>query len=353
MPPEQAHHFTLALAGVAGRVAPARWVLQLAYYTRPKPVSVFGLDFKNAVGLAAGYDKDAVSIRGIAALGFGHIEVGTVTPLPQPGNPLPRMFRMVEDDAVINRMGFPSAGAAAVHERLNPSAAGGLFSRFLGFAPKDRKKVIASTLRKTAGCVLGVNIGKNKGTPNEKAVYDYLELLQVFAPLADYLTINVSSPNTAGLRDLQARRELESLLHNLHAQRLLEQKALERRLPLLVKLAPDLSTAQLHDALDAIVSTHMDGVMLTNTTLARNGLTSSYKEEAGGLSGKPLRAHSERMLAQAIKHLNSAIPVVSVGGVMSPEDARRRMDMGAALVQIYTGLIYEGPGLVKRIVRAL
>jgi dihydroorotate dehydrogenase len=201
--------------------------------------------------------------------------------------------------------------------------------------------------------IVGVNLGKNKSTPNEQAVFDYLTLLQDFAPHADYLTINVSSPNTLGLRQLQGRDALEGLLTQLHVQRKHEEARLEKRLPLLVKLAPDLTDAELDDALDVILRAGMDGVIATNTTLAREGLRSARAGESGGLSGGPLRARSEAMLGKIVARLEGKIPVVSAGGIMSPEDAKRRLDMGAALVQVYTGLVYAGPGLVKQIVRAL
>jgi dihydroorotate dehydrogenase len=210
-----------------------------------------------------------------------------------------------------------------------------------------------SPIRLPAPTILGVNIGKNKQTANEEAVFDYLALLQNFAPLADYLAINVSSPNTVGLRRLQGREALESLLTQLNHQRRLEQERLEKHIPLLVKLAPDLTDAELDDALDVILRTGMDGVIVTNTTLDRVGLRSMSAGESGGLSGHPLTVRSEAVLAQVLKKLDGRLPVVSVGGIMSPEDAKRRLDMGAALVQVYTGLVYTGPGLVKEIVRAI
>jgi dihydroorotate dehydrogenase len=331
--PEHAHALTLHALRVTGNFPPSRKLLELIYKTPSKPVTVFGLTFKNQVGLAAGYDKDGVAIHGLAALGFGHVEIGTVTPKPQPGNPRPRVFRLAEDEAVINRMGFPSRGMEFVKNQLQ---------------------------NKGMKVVLGVNIGKNKETPNEEAEYDYLALLSRFAPLADYLTINVSSPNTAGLRDLQERKALENLLLHLHQQHMVEQDHLKKRIPILVKLSPDMSEAGLGDALDAILSTHMDGVIVTNTTLGRDGLRrrpelvegSRHERESGGLSGKPLTVKSEAVLRQTLKHVNGNIPVVSVGGIMSADDAKRRLEMGAALVQIYTGLIYRGPGLVKEIVAA-
>jgi dihydroorotate dehydrogenase len=280
-------------------------------------------------------------VRGLAALGFGHVEVGTVTPLPQPGNPKPRVFRLPEDEAVINRMGFPSHGSASMQKRLTPVQKSNLFELLLNRKPKK------------SNMVLGVNLGKNKSTPNEQAVLDYLTLLQDFAKHADYLTINVSSPNTVGLRQLQGREALEGLLTQLHAQRQLEEARLDKRLPLLVKLAPDLTDPELDDALDVILRAGMDGVIATNTTLARDGLRSARAGETGGLSGSPLRVKSEAMLEKVVRRVEGKIPVVSAGGVMNPTDAKRRLDMGATLVQIYTGLVYAGPGLVKKIVKAL
>jgi len=347
--PEAAHQLTLNALRFAGWFPPSRWALQVMYSTPPKPVHAFGLDFKNPIGLAAGYDKDAIAIQGLAALGFGHIEVGTVTPLPQKGNPKPRLFRLIEDEAVINRMGFPSRGTEYVQGRLNPSLTPNWLERFLGFGPR-RKKAIRKPIK---GLILGVNLGKNKSTPNEEAVFDYLALLQNFAPLADYLTINVSSPNTEGLRRLQARDTLEELLKNLHQQQLIEQKQLERRVPLLVKLAPDLSNQELDDAVDVILRTNMDGIIATNTTIERVGLQSSYRNETGGLSGKPLQAPSESILQNIVQRVNNEIPIVSVGGIMNPADAKRRLDMGATLIQIYTGMVYYGPGLAKAIARNL
>ena len=340
--PETAHQFTLRLIRVGGR-QPIYSILR-AMYSRPStPVQVFGLTFKNPIGLAAGYDKDAVAIRGLSTLGFGHIEVGTVTPRPQMGNPSPRVFRLPEEEAVINRMGFPSLGSEFVQKQLNPSLQEGFLEKFIPRRKKEKPKII-----KKGDVVLGINLGKNKETPNEEAVLDYLELLQCFAPYADYLALNISSPNTVGLRQLQGRTALQALLTQLHAQRQFEEKRLEKQLPLLVKLAPDLSDSELNDAVDVILNTRMDGIIVTNTTIGREGVESKYRDESGGLSGRPLRLRSEAVLCQAVKRVDGKIPIVSVGGVMNPEDAKRRLDLGAALIQLYTGLIYQGPGLVKK-----
>jgi dihydroorotate dehydrogenase len=201
--------------------------------------------------------------------------------------------------------------------------------------------------------VLGINLGKNKDTPNEEAVFDYLSLLQSFAPWADYLAINVSSPNTVGLRSLQGRAALEALLTQLNLQRRIEQEKLKKSIPLLVKLAPDLTEQELDDAIGVIIDTGMDGIIATNTTLAREGLRSMHRAESGGLSGKPLTGMSDAILAQIVKKVGGRIPVVGVGGIMNPDDAKRKLDLGAALVQVYTGMIYAGPGLVKEIVKKI
>jgi dihydroorotate dehydrogenase len=342
--PETAHNLTLQLLRLAGILLPTRWLLNRLYSAPLKPVEVFGLKFKNPVGLAAGYDKDGIAIMGLAALGFGHIEIGTITPRPQPGNPRPRVFRLVEDQAVINRMGFPSRGSEYMQMRLNPVFNRGFQEWLIGIPMRKAHKAY-----NRPDAILGVNLGKNKDTPNEQAVFDYLALLQSFAPLADYLTINVSSPNTVGLRSLQGHDALQGLLTQLHAQRIHEQKRLEKSLPLLVKLAPDLSDKDLDDALGVILDTGMDGIIAANTTLARDGL-STATQETGGLSGKPLTTRSDEFLVRVMARVAGRIPVVGVGGIMNVADAKRKLDLGAALVQVYTGLIYSGPGLVKQIV---
>jgi len=344
---------TLALLRLAGAVAPARWMLDLLYGGRDRPVTAFGLNFRNPIGLAAGYDKDGIAVRGLAALGFGHIEVGTVTPLPQPGNPKPRLFRLIEDEALINRLGFPSRGSAYVQGRLDPVGRGKSILERIGARHPIAPGTSRRSLRHATGCIIGVNIGRNRHTPNERAAFDYLELLQNFAPHADYLTINVSSPNTPELRALQERGALQELLGELHAQRRFEQQQIKRRLPLLVKLDPDLAHAQLAEAVDVSLRTHMDGIIVTNTTVSREGLRSPLSREEGGLSGPPLRARSEATLQRVLEHVSGQGPVVSAGGISGPDDVKRRMDMGAALVQVYTGLVYKGPGLVKSLVRAL
>ena len=325
--PEVAHHLTIRLIWLAGSLPLLPALLRRAYCTPAKPVHVFGLNFSNPVGLAAGYDKDGLGWHGLACLGFSHIEVGTVTLKPQPGNPKPRIFRLPEEKALINRMGFPGDGAEVVGLRL--------------------------TDRRPQGLVLGVNIGKNKDTPLEHAEQDYLGLLQKFAPLADYIAINISSPNTIGLRRLQARDMLERLLGVLHVERITQQQQLGKNVPLLVKLAPDLNDGELDDALAAILGTGMDGVIATNTTLSREGLNSPVAREAGGLSGAPLTSQSRAMVGKIIQRSENRIPVIGVGGIMTPGDAQVMLEAGASLVQVYTGLIYAGPGLVQQIIKEI
>jgi dihydroorotate dehydrogenase len=321
--PETAHQLTLNALRLAGDLPPFNWILKQLYKTPSRPVQAFGLTFKNPVGLAAGYDKDAVAINGLSALGFGHVEVGTVTPKPQPGNPKPRVFRLPEDEAVINRMGFPGRGAEYASRQLS-----------------------AVSQRST---LIGVNLGKNKDTPLEEAAQDYIELMRIFAPLADYLTINISSPNTVGLRRLQGREMLENLLTQIN----LERGTWDIKLPVLVKIAPDLNDEELEDTVGVILDQNMDGIIATNTTLAREGLRSRHQGETGGLSGSPLRGRSEAVLSRVVKLVDGKIPIVSAGGIMNPEDARKRLAWGASLVQVYTGLIYRGPKLAKEIVESL
>jgi dihydroorotate dehydrogenase len=321
--PETAHQLTLAGLDAAARLG----LLNLLPRPAANPVRVMGLDFPNRVGLAAGLDKNGAHIDALSRLGFGFIEVGTVTPRAQPGNPRPRLFRIVEREAIINRMGFNNAGVDALVENVK---------------------------RPQRNCVLGINIGKNKDTPNERAVDDYLACLDKVYAHADYVAVNISSPNTQGLRELQKDEALDALLSALkHRQMALAQRH-GRYVPLALKIAPDLDDAQIA-AIAALLMIHrIDAVIATNTTLARDAVRGlPHAEETGGLSGAPLREASTRVIHALAGHLQGALPIVGVGGILTGADAHEKIAAGASLVQIYTGLVYRGPALVGACVQAL
>jgi dihydroorotate dehydrogenase len=288
---------------------------------------VLGLAFDNPIGLAAGLDKQGTAAGAWAAMGFGFVEIGTVTPRPQPGNPRPRLFRLPDDLAIINRFGFNSAGAAGVAQNL---AAG-----------------LPSSIR------IGINVGKNKETPNERAADDYVRAVETLHPFAGYFVVNVSSPNTEGLRDLQESRTLRALIEQV-AQRVREVTT-PRVVPVLMKVSPDMTASDLVRSADAAVEGGAAGVIATNTTLRREGVrtSGSLARETGGLSGAPLRAAANEACRVLFTHLGSSVPIVGVGGVFSADDAYERIRAGARLVQLYTGLIYEGPGVIPRILRGL
>ena len=292
---------------------------------------MFGLKFTNPVGLAAGFDKNGEFIAEMANLGFGFIEVGTVTPLPQPGNPLPRMFRLPYDNGLINRMGFNNLGVNSLAENI---------AQFRKNAKGYQNELI-----------IGGNIGKNKNTPNEEAVNDYVICFDRLFDVVDYFVVNVSSPNTPGLRALQEKGPLTNLLNTLQQRNLKN----EVTRPILLKIAPDLTNEQLDDIVEIVQQTGIAGVIATNTTISRDGLLSpdQLKNEAGGLSGKPLSKRSTEVIAYLFKRSKGAFPIIGVGGIHSPEDALEKINAGASLVQLYTGFIYEGPGLISRINRKL
>lgn len=276
------------------------------------PKALFGLEFANPVGIAAGFDKNAIAVNQLASLGFGFVEVGTVTFKPQPGNPKPRMFRLPEDQAVINRLGFNNEGAAVVAERL-----------------KDLKRK----------CIVGVNIGKNKDVPIEEATENYLASFELLAPHADYVAINISSPNTPNLRELQRSENLEELLASLS-------DAAAGRVPILVKIAPDLSESEIEAVVDICLRNGMAGVIATNTTIGRDGLKTQISE-VGGLSGKPLRSRATEVIRTIFRHSGGSLPIIGVGGVCSGDDAFEKIAAGASLVQAYTGFIYGGPTFAR------
>lgn len=289
---------------------------------------VFGITFKNPVGLAAGFDKDAKLYHELSNLGFGFIEIGTVTPKPQTGNPKKRLFRLIDDEGIINRMGFNNEGVFATAERL-----------------RDKKNII-----------IGGNIGKNKNTDNQQAFTDYLVCMEVLFPLVDYFVVNVSSPNTPGLRALQEKKPLTALLKKLtKANTKLAMKHKGKRKPILLKIAPDLTNEQLLDIIDIVVDTTIDGIIATNTTLSRNELEHNLilGEEAGGLSGKPLTKRSTEVIRFLSKESKGAFPIIGVGGIHTAEDALDKLKAGASLVQLYTGFVYHGPKLVRDINKAI
>lgn len=294
----------------------------------PFPTKVFGLTFPNPVGLAAGLDKNGAHVDALLALGFGFVEVGTVTPKPQAGNPKPRMFRLPDQQAVINRLGFNNGGVDMLVRNV-------------------------SRARRTGG-LLGINIGKNKDTPNESAEVDYLYCMERVYPLADYITVNISSPNTAGLRELQEEQALRRLVGNLRdaQERLGAQHG--KRVPMLVKIAPDLSDDDIEAAARVLRELQVDGVIATNTTITRPGLEGvTHADEPGGLSGKPLMAQSTTVLRMMRTRMPESIPLIGVGGILSGADAVTKMAAGASLVQCYSGLVYRGPELVRECVEAI
>ena len=315
--PETAHHLALKSSGLAGLFA-----------AKPPacPVRAMGLDFPNPVGLAAGLDKQAEHVDALAALGFGFLELGGVTPRPQPGNPRPRMFRIPQAQAIINRYGLNSIGVD-------------------GFVENLRKR--------KSGIIIGVNIGKNKDTPNEKAADDYAQCLEKLYPHVDYVTLNVSSPNTAGLRDLQNEEALSALIQKVNAKKETLREKHGRNVAIALKIAPDLDDAQIRDIAAVARREGIDGIVATNTTLSRAGVESyANGMQAGGLSGAPLRERSTRVLRILSQELKNEIPLIGVGGILSGADAVEKLDAGAALVQLYSGLIYRGPGLVGECVSA-
>lgn len=326
--PEKIHHFTFSLIRFLHRIGLGGVFRSIYKLENPKlERELFGLKFPNPVGLAAGFDKDAKLYKELSNLGFGFIEIGTVTPKPQDGNEKPRLFRLKNDAAIINRMGFNNGGVAEAVERLKTNPLQGHENRVL----------------------IGGNIGKNKITPNEEAVNDYIICFETLFDYVDYFVVNVSSPNTPNLRALQEKKPLTDLLQTLQDKNNLKQK----RKPILLKIAPDLTDEQLLDIIDIVATTKIDGVIATNTTISREGLTSDNKNEMGGLSGKPLTKRSTEVIRFLSQKSNKAFPIIGVGGIHSAKDALEKLDAGADLIQLYTGFIYEGPGLIKEINKAI
>ncbi|MEZ2414888.1 quinone-dependent dihydroorotate dehydrogenase [Muriicola sp. E247] len=327
--PEKVHHFSFTSIKWLSKLGFSR-IFRKLYLVEDSRLEreVFGLKFKNPVGLAAGFDKNALLYNELSNFGFGFVEIGTLTPMPQAGNPKKRLFRLKTDQAIINRMGFNNEGVEAAVGRL----------------------------RKEHKVLIGGNIGKNKLTPNEKAKEDYIICFRALFSHVDYFVVNVSSPNTPGLRELQEKAPLTALLKALQQENtsLAREKKTKER-PLLLKIAPDLSDEQLLDIIDIVRDTATDGVIATNTTISRQGLKSDADlvKEAGGLSGKPLKSKSTEVISFLHEKSGGSFPIIGVGGIHSPEDALEKLKVGASLVQLWTGFVYEGPALVKRINKAI
>lgn len=317
--PEKAHYLTFSAVRYLHKIPGVVAIIKSLYEVNDSHLEreVFGLKFKNPVGLAAGFDKDAKLYQELSSFGFGFIEIGTLTPQPQDGNPKKRLFRLKKDSAIINRMGFNNGG---VYEA-------------------------AIRLRKNKGVLIGGNIGKNKITPNEDAVLDYEICFNALYDVVDYFVVNVSSPNTPNLRALQDKEPLTALLQALQNKN----SKLQKPKPILLKIAPDLTDEQLLDIIDIVAETKIAGVIATNTTISRDNLKSDEQSEMGGLSGKPLTKRSTEVIRFLSEKSNKAFPIIGVGGIHSPEDAIEKLEAGASLIQLYTGFIYEGPKLVKDI----
>lgn len=327
--PEKIHHFTFRLIKAIHKIPGMAAINRSLFSVEEKrlEVSLFGLDFKNPVGLAAGFDKDGKLFDELGNYGFGFIEVGTVTPKAQAGNEKPRLFRLPADSGIINRMGFNNGGVDELVERL--------------------KK------RKSSNLIIGGNIGKNKFTPNEDALDDYLICFDKLFDFVDYFVVNVSSPNTPGLRELQEKEPLKKLLMAL----VKENTSYAHPKPILLKIAPDLTDSQLDDIIEIVRDSKIDGVIATNTTISRQGLKTDAKKVesigAGGLSGKPVRDRSTEVISYLHKKSGGKLPIIAVGGIFTAEDALEKLNAGASLVQVYTGFIYEGPAMVKKICKGI
>ncbi len=323
--PEKAHHLTVRLLKITLAIPLVSFLFKKSLELKDERLhrEVFGLKFENPVGLAAGFDKDGKYFRAMSSMGFGFLELGTVTPQPQVGNPQPRLFRLPQDEGIINRMGFNNEGVHALVERLK----------------KGKPKNV----------IIGGNIGKNKITPNERAEEDYAYCFQVLFPYVDYFVVNVSSPNTPNLRELQGKEPLTKLLTMLQA---LNNKNKAPK-PILLKIAPDLNNAQLDDIIEIVQASKIDGIIATNTTISREGLKEKKQRideiGNGGLSGRPVKQRSTEVIRYLSNKSNGELTIIGVGGIATPQDAKEKLEAGAALIQVYSGMIYEGPYMVKRI----
>jgi dihydroorotate dehydrogenase len=328
-PPEWVHYFSMNCLRLLSRIG-LRPLLMAAFRPPRIGYEVAGLKFNNPVGLGAGFDKNGKYLAELEALGFGFVEIGTVTPLPQGGNKKPRLFRLPKDKALINRMGFNNEGAKAIADRL-----------------KDWKEA-----NRHSKIVIGGNIGKNKTTPNDEAWKDYETCFKVLHPYVDYFVVNVSSPNTPGLRELQEKESLRKIIRHLQ----MINNARAQAKPIFLKIAPDLNKDQIDDVISLAMEIQLDGLVATNTTTSRDGLSpasSATGKEIGGLSGLPLQKRSTEVVKYISEKTNGQLPVIASGGIFTGNDAREKLEAGAALVQVWTGFIYEGPGIVKKICKTL
>lgn len=330
LPAETAHSVTMGTFKIIAQIPGLRGLIKYFYSAnnRSQRINIAGLNLKNRVGLAAGFDKNGKYVDALACLGFGSVEVGTVTPLPQPGNPKPRLFRLKRDEALINRMGFNNDGAGIIAARLR---------------------------KKKPGIITGMNIGKNKDTPNENAVDDYEKCFSELFDVADYFVVNVSSPNTPGLRELQEKEELRKILFRL--QKVNSERAGVRLKPIFLKISPDLTLAQLDDIVEVVLETKIAGIIASNTTITRENLRTPDSRllaiGSGGLSGRPLTTPGTEMIRYLSLKAQGKFSIIGCGGIFSANDALEKINAGAELVQVYTGFIYEGPSLVKRICKKL
>ncbi len=348
-PPEWVHYFSMNLLKVICKIGVIRKLIHSLYApkgnnqysTLPTGRQVFNIQFSNRIGLGAGFDKNAKYLRELECLGFGFVEIGTVTPLPQVGNEKPRLFRLPKDKALINRMGFNNDGAKVVAERLRN------WQSAIGNPQSEAGRL------KTADCrlIVGGNIGKNKITPNENAWKDYEICFKELHPYVDYFVVNVSSPNTPGLRELQEKESLRKIL--THLQMINNAKAVAK--PILLKIAPDLTKEQIDDVIDLALEIKLDGLVATNTTISREGVSqqSTVASQQGGLSGLPLKNKSTEIVKYIFEKTNGELPIIASGGIFTGDDAKEKIDAGASLVQVWTGFIYEGPGIVKNICKEL
>jgi len=350
---EAVHHFAMNMLKAACSIGPLKKIITGSFRSAPDPKQLWKLDFTNRVGLAAGFDKNAKYLRELEALGFGFVEIGTVTPIAQAGNERPRLFRLPKDNALINRMGFNNEGVDVIAKRLaNWSKESGVRSSESGSRSAFGKPTAAEGLPTPhSRLIIGGNIGKNKTTPNEDAWKDYEICFNGLFNWVDYFVVNVSSPNTPGLRELQEKDSLRKIL--THLQSINNQKTYPR--PLLLKIAPDLTQSQIDDVIDLALEIKLDGLVATNTTISREHLITSKEElnkiGAGGLSGKPLTQRSTEIVRYIHEKTKGQIPIIASGGIFTAADAKDKIDAGASLVQVWTGFIYEGPGIVKKLLK--